>query len=980
MASSNTSPLIDFAIITAIEVERKAVCAALGLSDRSRQRKGARLYWVGRLKLKDGSFYEIVVGQPLDMANIDAALLTEAMIRDWEPPALLMVGIAGAASDDVALGDVVLGSDIYYYERGKVTPKGKKPEPRMYPADASLWDSVIKTTKWTTSIRAPRPDNKQTRPKIHRGVIASGEKVIAEKAVRNQIASVSRKILAIEMEGYGVSSAAWQSPSRPRVLVIRAISDRADRSKKYDWQPYAAAAAAGFTKHFLRDQPLPSRNNFKAGEEKRVEIPVRGSASPTTHVKRLATKDPAAPTAFEWDVFISYSSEDREFADRIKTAVRQKGLRVWIDKEQIVAGDLFVGNIEEGLEKSASIAILISPDSIESGWVRQESLRAISLSVRTKGEVSVIPVLVGKATVPGLLANRSWVDFQDGSQFDAKIRELINGITRPNRTVFSQKDKVEKALLSSVSFLWFFPEGLLPGLYSFLISKLGFASEAEEAERQGLVRVIAAEGLELKGVDPERIRLLKPLVKDAAKLAGELLALVQEWIAEAYPFAAVVELGMRRALLIRDLMNLAKYLPGDDDVEGPRRTEIVNLVREFLPLVVAEGYLPIGLAIGGTLIALGETLTPREHLTHASLLLKIGEAGQAADMFEAYLWPDIFDSIGLSPHERLGFALEWAKASKDASRARSLHSEIVRVYGQMLDLLEVMRKEPAADGELEGWQADILNNRATQLAQFGQESDWPSAQKDFEKAADLYRSQNEPERLVGTVSNFVAQSIDRWDRVRTSVVDLAKLLSTLEDLDNVANQTSAENLFFFLYQRGRLLKRLYPDEPLRAVEFYRSAAEAAREAGLTHRYPIAQRWVYQLRRRGNDISEDDYLQGLEDCRRLLKQRAEDSWAAGSLFSALLDIAQVLRNRKRITDAWATALEAFELAERRFQLTKSNTTTSRLRDILKIMNGLTVNDDTRQQFLQNRTKILRELTGASGFGSLKWSQIANWLKQ
>jgi len=198
-------------------------------------------------------------------------------------------------------------------------------------------------------------------------------------------------------------------------------------------------------------------------------------------------------------------------------------------------------------------------------------------------------------------------------------------------------------------------------------------------------------------------------------------------------------------------------------------------------------------------------------------------------------------------------------------------------------------------------------------------------------------------------------------------------------LDKIANQTTAENLFFFLYQRGRLLKRLYPDDPLRAVEFYKSAAEAANAAGLDHRFPIAQRWVYQLRRRGDDISEEDYLQGLEDCRRLLKRHADDSWAAGALLSTLLDIAQVFRNRKRMNDAWAAAVEAFDLAERRFQLAKSNSATSRLRDTLKIMNGLTVDDNARQQFLQNRTKILRELTGTSGFGSLAWSQIADWLK-
>jgi nucleoside phosphorylase len=256
-----TEPRIDFAIITAIEVERRAVCEAFGMSDRHRIHKEARTYWCKKLNLKNGEFYEIVVAQSSDMAGISAATLTLDIIHHWHPGAILLVGIAaGIAPQQQALGDVVIGSDIYYYERGKVTPDGTKPEPYMLRPDATLWDRVQSVAEWKSPISVARPDGSQVHPRIHYGVIASGEKVIAEAAVRDQIAAGHRKIEALEMEGYGFSVAVWQNSEHIRHLVIKAICDWADSEKKDKWHPYATAVAAEFTKHFLLDRPLDPLN------------------------------------------------------------------------------------------------------------------------------------------------------------------------------------------------------------------------------------------------------------------------------------------------------------------------------------------------------------------------------------------------------------------------------------------------------------------------------------------------------------------------------------------------------------------------------------------------------------------------------------------------------------------------------------------------------------------------------------------------
>jgi formylglycine-generating enzyme required for sulfatase activity/nucleoside phosphorylase/tetratricopeptide (TPR) repeat protein len=260
--------IIDFAIITAIKIERIAVLKAFEIDEaKDRVREGSHTYWRKRLSLNDGKFYEIVVAQCSDMANLNAAILTNDVLHHWKPNAVIMVGIAATAkpSTEQNLGDLVVGREIYYYEMGKVTPGGKLPEPKQIPVDATLLDRVQALSDSGFSVIVERPDGTTQQPKIEIGVIASGDKVIADEAERDNIAATNRKILAIEMEGYGVIASTWQSFEQFRCLVIRGLCDYADSSKNDKWYAYAAAVAAGFTKHFLLDEPLAPRNI--AGEQ-----------------------------------------------------------------------------------------------------------------------------------------------------------------------------------------------------------------------------------------------------------------------------------------------------------------------------------------------------------------------------------------------------------------------------------------------------------------------------------------------------------------------------------------------------------------------------------------------------------------------------------------------------------------------------------------------------------------------------------------
>ncbi|KAE8391826.1 nucleoside phosphorylase domain-containing protein [Aspergillus alliaceus] len=80
-------------------------------------------------------------------------------------------------------------------------------------------------------------------PKVHYGLIASGNQVMKHGLTRDSVAQ-DLGALCFEMEAAGIMD---DFPC----LVIRGISDYADSHKLEQWQGYAAATAAAYTKELL---------------------------------------------------------------------------------------------------------------------------------------------------------------------------------------------------------------------------------------------------------------------------------------------------------------------------------------------------------------------------------------------------------------------------------------------------------------------------------------------------------------------------------------------------------------------------------------------------------------------------------------------------------------------------------------------------------------------------------------------------------
>ncbi|KAJ5722628.1 hypothetical protein N7488_000663 [Penicillium malachiteum] len=92
-----------------------------------------------------------------------------------------------------------------------------------------------------------RPERETRTPRIHYGLIASGDQVIKDSETRDRLAQ-KHGIICFEMEAAGIVD---EIPT----LVIRGICDYCDSHKQKEWQKYAALTAAAYTKSLLYSLP-----------------------------------------------------------------------------------------------------------------------------------------------------------------------------------------------------------------------------------------------------------------------------------------------------------------------------------------------------------------------------------------------------------------------------------------------------------------------------------------------------------------------------------------------------------------------------------------------------------------------------------------------------------------------------------------------------------------------------------------------------
>ena len=77
-----------------------------------------------------------------------------------------------------------------------------------------------------------------------------------------------------------------------------------------------------------------------------------------------------------YSCFISYSTHDQEFAERLHADLQAKGVRCWFAPHDIHGGRKIHKQIDEAIRPHDRRLLILSEDSMKSDWVRTEIAKA----------------------------------------------------------------------------------------------------------------------------------------------------------------------------------------------------------------------------------------------------------------------------------------------------------------------------------------------------------------------------------------------------------------------------------------------------------------------------------------------------------------------------------------------------------------------------------------------------------------------------
>jgi len=110
-------------------------------------------------------------------------------------------------------------------------------------------------------------------------------------------------------------------------------------------------------------------------------------------------------------VFLSHSSKDKPFVRELADFLEKDGeIKVWLDERQIAPGQNIVACIAEGLDADF-ILLILSPDSVESNWVKEEWTDAFWEQTNSR-KTKLVGVLYRDCRIPRLLRNKKYFDLR----------------------------------------------------------------------------------------------------------------------------------------------------------------------------------------------------------------------------------------------------------------------------------------------------------------------------------------------------------------------------------------------------------------------------------------------------------------------------------------------------------------------------------------------------------------------------------------
>jgi hypothetical protein len=132
-------------------------------------------------------------------------------------------------------------------------------------------------------------------------------------------------------------------------------------------------------------------------------------------------------------VFLSHLSTDtdKDLVRKISDELKKWGMDLWDDTYEIYPGDNWAQVTSQALEESQAMIVLLTPESLDSKWIRWDIEFALG-NVAYKQRL--IPVLVGdpkkfeQEKLPWIFKHLKVVNVSDNGKNDENIRQIAEAI------------------------------------------------------------------------------------------------------------------------------------------------------------------------------------------------------------------------------------------------------------------------------------------------------------------------------------------------------------------------------------------------------------------------------------------------------------------------------------------------------------------------------------------------------------------------
>lgn len=141
----------------------------------------------------------------------------------------------------------------------------------------------------------------------------------------------------------------------------------------------------------------------------------------------------------EHQIFISYSRSDSVFVIKLEEDLAQAGIFIWLDQKKISGGKLWDRAIEEALESSGILIVVVSQKSALSENVANEVQYAID-----EGKI-IVPILIEQTRIPLTWRRYQRIDFLE--DYDAGLDNLAQTIKNElSQMIKSETENAEQRL------------------------------------------------------------------------------------------------------------------------------------------------------------------------------------------------------------------------------------------------------------------------------------------------------------------------------------------------------------------------------------------------------------------------------------------------------------------------------------------------------------------------------------------------------